>query len=78
MKLSARNVLAATVKSVTPGAVDTEVVVELAPGIEIVSIITKKIGRSARAQGGRQGVRRHQSIQRDDRRRLSRPMAGRG
>jgi molybdopterin-binding protein len=42
MKLSARNVLPAIVKSVTPGAVDTEVVVELAPGIEVVSIITKK------------------------------------
>jgi len=42
MKLSARNVLVATVKTVTAGAVDTEVVVELAPGIEIVSIITKK------------------------------------
>jgi molybdopterin-binding protein len=42
MKISARNVLPATVKSVTPGAVDTEIVVELAPGIEIVSIITKK------------------------------------
>ena len=38
MKLSARNVLPATVKAVTPGAVDTEVVVELAPGIEMVSI----------------------------------------
>jgi molybdopterin-binding protein len=42
MKLSARNILPATVKAVTPGAVDTEVVVELAPGIEIVSIITKQ------------------------------------
>jgi len=42
MKLSARNVFVATVKTVTAGAVDTEVVVELAPGIEIVSIITKK------------------------------------
>jgi molybdopterin-binding protein len=42
MKLSARNVLPATVKAVTPGAVDTEVVIELAPGIEVVSIITKK------------------------------------
>ena len=41
MKLSARNVLAATVKSVKPGAVDSEVIVELAPGIEIVAIITK-------------------------------------
>lgn len=42
MKLSARNILSATVKSVTPGAVDTKVVVELAPGIEMVSIITKQ------------------------------------
>jgi molybdopterin-binding protein len=46
MKLSARNVLSATVKAVTHGAVDTEVVVELAPGIEIVSIITKKSAES--------------------------------
>jgi molybdopterin-binding protein len=41
MKVSARNVLPATVKIVTPSAVDSEVVMELAPGIEIVSIITK-------------------------------------
>jgi molybdopterin-binding protein len=41
MKISARNVLPASVKTVTPGAVDSEVVVELAPGIEVVSIITK-------------------------------------
>jgi molybdopterin-binding protein len=42
MKLSARNVLKATVKAITPGAVDSEVVVELAPGIEMVAIITKQ------------------------------------
>ena len=42
MKLSARNVLPATVKSVTPGAVDSEVIVELAPGLEVVAIITKQ------------------------------------
>jgi molybdopterin-binding protein len=41
MKISARNVLPATVKAVTPGAVDSEVLVELAPGLEIVAIITK-------------------------------------
>ena len=46
MKLSARNVLSATVKAVTHGAVDSEVVVELAPGIEVVSIITKKSAES--------------------------------
>lgn len=42
MKLSARNVLPARVKSVIPGAVDSEVVMELAPGIEVVAVITKK------------------------------------
>jgi molybdopterin-binding protein len=42
VKISARNILSATVKVATPGAVDTEVVVELAPGIEVVSIITKQ------------------------------------
>jgi molybdopterin-binding protein len=48
LKISARNILSGTVKTVTPGAVDTEVVVELSPGVEIVSIITKK---SAEALG---------------------------
>ncbi len=57
MKLSARNVLKGTVKAVTHGAVDSEVVIELSPGVEIVSIITKnsaeglglKVGDSAYA-----------------------------
>lgn len=39
MRISARNVLQGTVKKVTPGAVNAEIVVEL-PGIEVVSIIT--------------------------------------
>ena len=41
MKISARNVLKAKVKKVTHGAVNSEVVVQLQGGIEIVSIITK-------------------------------------
>ena len=41
MKISARNVLPASVKTVTPGTVDNEVVMELAPGIQVVAIITK-------------------------------------
>ena len=41
MRLSARNVLKGTVKQVTPGAVNSEVIIELPGGIEIVSIITK-------------------------------------
>ncbi|HEY0552779.1 MAG TPA: TOBE domain-containing protein [Thermoanaerobaculia bacterium] len=41
MKLSARNVLKGKVKRLTEGAVNTEVVVELAGGEEVVSIVTK-------------------------------------
>ena len=41
MEISARNVLKGTVKEVVPGAVNTEVIIELSSGVEIVSIITK-------------------------------------
>ncbi|NJM97154.1 MAG: TOBE domain-containing protein [Phormidesmis sp. RL_2_1] len=41
MKISARNALKGTVKSITPGTVNTEIVIEVAPGIEVVSMITK-------------------------------------
>jgi molybdopterin-binding protein len=41
MKLSARNIFKGTVKQLVPGAVNTEVVIELPGGTEIVSIITK-------------------------------------
>jgi molybdopterin-binding protein len=41
MKISARNVLKGKIKSLTQGAVNSEVVVELAGGQEIVSVITK-------------------------------------
>jgi molybdopterin-binding protein len=41
VKISARNVLKGTVKNVTHGAVNTEVVLELPGGNELVSVITK-------------------------------------
>lgn len=41
MKISARNVFKGKVKRLTEGAVNTEVVVELPGGIEVVSVITK-------------------------------------
>ncbi len=41
MKLSARNVLKGTVKAVVMGAVNSEVALEVAPGVVITSIITK-------------------------------------
>jgi len=47
MKVSARNLIPGTVKKVTIGMVNAEVVVEAA-GVEIVSVITKE---SAEAMG---------------------------
>jgi molybdopterin-binding protein len=42
MEISARNSLKGKVKRILPGAVNTEVTVELANGLEVVSIITKE------------------------------------
>ncbi len=41
MKISARNILKGKVKSVKPGAVNSEIIVTVSGGAEIVSIITK-------------------------------------
>jgi molybdate transport system regulatory protein len=46
MKISARNQLAGTVKSVTEGAVMSEVVVALDGGQEVVAAITAESARS--------------------------------
>ncbi len=40
MKLSARNVLSCTVKSITEGTVNAEVVLTLSDGQELVSVVT--------------------------------------
>jgi molybdopterin-binding protein len=42
MRLSARNVLKGKIKQVKAGAVNSEIVLELGPGVEVVSIITKE------------------------------------
>ena len=41
MDISARNILKGKVVKVVEGAVNCEVTLEIAPGVEIVSIITK-------------------------------------
>jgi molybdopterin-binding protein len=41
MKISARNQLKGKVIKVNEGSVNTEVIIELAPGVNITSIITK-------------------------------------
>jgi molybdopterin-binding protein len=53
VKLSARNVLKGRIVKVTHGAVNSEIVLELSPGIEVVSIITKHSAESlGLAKGG--------------------------
>jgi molybdopterin-binding protein len=42
MKLSARNVLKGKITAIEVGAVNVEVDIEVAPGLEMTSIITKK------------------------------------
>ena len=54
MKISARNVLKGKVKRITPGAVNTEVVVELPGGAEVVSIITRSSAESLGLAVGKQ------------------------
>ena len=41
MKISARNILKGKVAKVVEGAVNCEVTLEIAPGVQIISIITK-------------------------------------
>ena len=41
MKISARNVLKGKVKRLDPGAVNTEVTIELSGGPEVTAVITK-------------------------------------
>jgi molybdopterin-binding protein len=57
MKLSARNILKGKVVTIKPGAINTEVILELPGGAQIVSVITKEsaenlglaVGKSAYA-----------------------------
>jgi len=42
MKISARNQLKGVVKSITTGSVNCDVVIEIAPGIEITAQISSK------------------------------------
>lgn len=41
MKLSTRNSLKGTIKKIELGAVNAEITLEIAPGVEVVSVITK-------------------------------------
>jgi molybdopterin-binding protein len=54
MEISARNAIKTTVKKVVTGSVNTEVTLELAPGVELVSIITKTSADRLGLQEGKQ------------------------
>jgi len=53
MNISARNVLKGKVASITPGAVNSEVTVELPDGTRIVSVITKTSAKSLGLKKGK-------------------------
>jgi molybdopterin-binding protein len=42
MRVSARNLLKGRIKQIEPGAVNSEIVLDLPGGLEVVSIITNK------------------------------------
>lgn len=54
MQVSARNALKATVKKIVEGAVNTEVVLEISPGVEVTSIITKSSAEKLQLTEGKQ------------------------
>jgi len=62
MKISARNVLRGKIKSLTHGAVNSEVVVELPGGQEIVSVITKASAERLALTQGKESLRGHQGV----------------
>lgn len=41
MKLSTRNTLKGIIKKIEMGAVNAEITLEIAPGVEVISVITK-------------------------------------
>ncbi|MEH1906265.1 TOBE domain-containing protein [Nostoc sp.] len=54
MQVSARNALKSTVKNIVVGSVNTEVTLEIAPGVEVTSIITKSSAESLKLTEGKQ------------------------
>ena len=54
MKISARNLLKGKVAKVTHGAVNSEIVVKLPGGVEIISVITKKSAKGLTLSKGKE------------------------
>lgn len=54
MKISARNSLKGTVKAVHEGSVNTEVIIEVASGVEVVAIVTKESAEALGLSAGKE------------------------
>ena len=54
MKISARNVLKGTIKQITEGAVNSEVILILPNGLEITSVITKSSVKNLKLKKGKE------------------------
>ncbi|MBI5519965.1 MAG: TOBE domain-containing protein [Desulfovibrio sp.] len=59
MKVSARNLIPGTIKEITMGPVNAEVIVEVSPGVEMVSVIT---AHSVKAMGLAKGGKVHAMV----------------
>lgn len=53
LRVSARNMISAKIKRVTLGSINAEVLLEIAPGIEIISIITRASSESLELTPGK-------------------------
>ncbi len=62
MKISARNVLPGTIKAINEGPISAEVVIEIAPGVEVTSVITSG---SVRGMGLKKGQKAYAVIKSD-------------
>jgi molybdopterin-binding protein len=54
MKISARNVLKGKVKEIEQGAVNSEVIVELKGGMEVVAVITRESVKNLGLEKGKE------------------------
>ncbi len=54
LRVSARNMISAKIKQVTLGSINAEILLEIAPGIEIISIITRASSESLDLAPGKQ------------------------
>jgi len=58
MQTGARNSLKGTIKSIAPGAVNTQVIVELSNGVEVAPDYHERFGGTLECGNGQNGLRR--------------------